>query len=285
MTVAYERSTAGLLVARRHLPSLGHRAAPIAAGTIVLVALAAALAPVVARHNPDAINPIASYAGPSWSHWLGEDAAGRDIFARLVFGGRLSLLGPLAVVALSLAFGIPAGLAAGWRGGIVDAFLSRTADALLAFPPLLLAIVIVAAFGAGFRNAIFAIAITYVPLMVRVVRGLTLVEREKAYVDELLCQGFSVGRITWLHVLPNIRRGIAAQATLSFGYALIDLAGLAFLGLGVQPPRAEWGAMLSEGRQSLLINATEVTAAAVTIALTVLAFNVLGDALTRRPPR
>lgn len=271
-----------MALVRRRIPiRIRHRAAAkVAAIFIAIVVLAAILAPLVARHDPNLINPLASYAGPSRGYPLGQDAAGRDIFSRLVYGARLSLLGPFAVVALALLIGIPAGLIAGWRSGSVDAVLSRSTDGLLAFPPLLLAIVIAATFGAGFRTAIIAIAITYIPLLMRVTRGLTLVEREKTYVDELRCQGFSVARITWLHVLPNIRRGIAAQATLSFGYALIDLAALAFLGLGVQPPTADWGAMLSEGRQSLLINATEVTAAAVMIAATVVAFNILGDSLT-----
>jgi peptide/nickel transport system permease protein len=279
-----ERDT---VIARRWMPiRIRHRAAAKIAGAfIAIVVLAAVLAPLIAPHDPNMINPIASYAGPSAGHLLGQDAAGRDILSRLIFGARLSLLGPFAVVAVSLVVGIPAGLIAGWRGGIVDALLSRLTDALLAFPPLLLAIVIAATFGAGFRTAILAISVTYIPLLMRVARGLTLVEREKSYVDELRCQGFGTARITWLHVLPNIRRGIAAQAALSFGYALIDLAGLAFLGLGVQPPTADWGAMLSEGRQSLLINATEVTAAAIAIAITVVAFNVVGDALTSAEQR
>jgi peptide/nickel transport system permease protein len=282
VSIAYGGPGQEATLLRRRFPiRIRHRAAAkVAAAYIAIVVLAAILAPVIAPHDPNTINPIASYAGASPGHLLGQDAAGRDIFSRLLFGARLSLLGPFAVVGLSLIVGIPAGLVAGWRGGVVDALLSRITDALLAFPPLLLAIVIAATFGAGFRTSIIAITVTYIPLLMRVARGLTLVEREKTYVDELRCQGFGVARITWLHVLPNIRRGIAAQATLSFGYALIDLAGLAFLGLGVQPPTADWGAMLSEGRQSLLINATEVTAAAAIIAVTVVAFNVLGDALT-----
>jgi peptide/nickel transport system permease protein len=272
---------------RRRLPLrvTHHAGAKIAAIYIGILVLAAIFAPLVAPHDPNAIDPAASYAGASIHHLLGQDAAGRDVFSRLLYGARLSLLGPSAVVAISVVVGVPVGLLAGWRGGTIDAVLSRITDALLAFPPLLLAIVIVAAFGAGFRTAIIAISITYIPLLMRVVRGLTLVERERAYVDELLCQGFRASRITWLHILPNIRRGITAQATLSFGYALIDLAGLAFLGLGVQPPTAEWGAMLSEGRQSLLINANEVTSAAVIIAVTVVAFNVLGDSIASREAR
>lgn len=282
MSVAYSEPAVRSIFHRRRLPGWlrGRRGAQIAAGYMLVVVLAAIAAPLIAPHNPNTINPSASYAGPSPSYLLGQDAAGRDIFSRLIWGARLSLLGPAAVVSLSLLIGLPAGLVAGWRGGIADGVLSRTTDAVLAFPPLLLAIVIAATFGGGFRTAIIAITITYIPLMMRVTRALVLVEREKSYVDELQCQGFSTNRITWLHVLPNIRRGIAAQATLNFGYALIDLAGLAFLGLGVQPPTADWGAMLSEGRESLLINPMEVTAAAVVIAMTVVAVNVLGDALS-----
>jgi peptide/nickel transport system permease protein len=281
VSVAYDAARARPFLGRGRVP-LGLRrvGAVISLAFIVILVAVALLAPLIAPHDPNEINPLASYAGPGSGHLLGADAAGRDILSRLMFGARLSLLGPFAVVVLSLLVGIPAGLVAGWRAGIVDGVLSRSTDALLAFPPLLLAIVITAAFGAGFRTAIIAIAITYIPLMLRVTRGLTLVERERTYVDELSCQGFGALRICLWHILPNIRRGIAAQATISFGYALIDLAALAFLGLGVQPPTADWGAMLSEGRQSLLINATEVTSAAVLIALTVTAFNVLGDALS-----
>jgi peptide/nickel transport system permease protein len=270
------------LIARRRMPRAITRALPakVAGGVIAVLVLVALLAPLIAPHDPNAINPLESLAGPSSSHPLGQDSAGRDLLSRLMFGARLSLLGPAAVVLLSLAVGIPLGLIAGWRGGWLDGLLSRSCDAILAFPPLLLAIVITAAFGADFKTAIIAIAITYVPLMIRVVRGLVLVERTKTYVDALRCQGFSTARITARHVLPNISRSIAAQGTLNFGYALIDLAGLAFLGLGVQPPTADWGAMLSDGRQSLLTNSSECVYAALAIAVTVVSFNIVGDALT-----
>jgi len=284
VSVAYGRPGPATTLLRRRLPiPIPHGAgAKGAAAYIGIVVLAAILAPLVARHDPNAINPLASYAGPSSGHLLGQDAAGRDIFSRLVYGARLSLLGPFTVVALSLVIGIPAGLIAGWRGGVIDALLSRITDALLAFPPLLLAIVIAATFGAGFRTAIIAITVTYIPLLMRVARGLTLVEREKTYIDELRCQGFSVGRITWLHVLPNIRRGIAAQATLSFGYALIDLAGLAFLGLGVQPPTAEWGLMVSEGQTFLLTAWWISTLPGLVIVLSGVGFSLMGDGLADR---
>jgi peptide/nickel transport system permease protein len=251
----------------------------LALAFIVLLVLVAVFAPLIAPHSPDQIHPLESLAGSSPEHPLGQDQAGRDILSRLIYGARLSLLGPCAVVALSILAGVPMGLIAGWRGGIVDTVVSRAADAVLAFPPLLLAIVIAATFGAGFTTAIVAIAITYVPLLARVTRGLVLVEREKSYVDAFRCQGFTASRILLRHVLPNCSRALTAQATLNFGYALMDLAGLAFLGLAVQPPTPDWGVMLAEGRSSMLVNPMEVIAASVMISLTVVAFNVAGNGL------
>jgi peptide/nickel transport system permease protein len=271
------------LYRRRLIPALNAPATAIVGGSVIVVlALVAALAPLIAPHSPNAIDLGASFSGMSSAHPFGADAEGRDIFSRIIYGTRLSLLGPLLVVALSTLVGTALGVAAGYVGGFVDGTLARIWDVMLAFPPLLLAIVIVAAFGAGFWTATFAITIIYVPLLARVVRGVVLVEREKSYTDACKVQGFSDLRIAVGHVLPNIAPTIVAQATLNFGYSLLDLAGLAFLGLGVQPPTADWGAMLAEGRQSILISMNEVVAASIVIAIAVVAFNLLGDALTHR---
>jgi peptide/nickel transport system permease protein len=256
-------------------------AAIVSGGVILLLVLVAAIAPLVAPHSPDAIDLGASFSGVSRAHLFGADSAGRDILSRVIYGTRLSLLGPLLVVALSTAVGTPLGLIAGYVGGVVDGTMARVWDVMFAFPPLLLAIVIVAAFGAGFWTATLAITFVYTPLLARVVRGMVLVEREKAYVDACRVQGFGGFRTALGHVLPNIAPTIVAQATLNFGYSLLDLAGLAFLGLGVQPPTADWGAMLAEGRQFILFNPNEVVAASIAIAVAVVAFNLLGDALTR----
>lgn len=253
----------------------------VAGAVIIALILISAFAPLLAPYSPYAIDPLHTLTSPSAAHLLGADASGRDILSRLIYGGRSSLLGPTAVVALSLIFGIPAGLVAGWRGGAIDQIVSRVSDAILSFPPLLLAIVAAAVYGPGYTVAILAIAAGYVPLMVRVVRGLVLVEREKLYVASLKCHGISSLAIALRHVLPNIRRAVAAQSTVNFGYALIDLAGLAFLGLGVQPPTADWGAMLAEGRDSILVSPYETLFAAIMVAIAVVAFNVLGDALSR----
>jgi peptide/nickel transport system permease protein len=270
------------LYRRRWLPTAGTPAAVVAGLVIGLLIVVAAFAPLIAPHDPNEISLSGSLAPPSAEHVLGQDSSGRDILSRLIFGARSSLLGPLLVVLFSTAVGVPLGLLAGYAGGVVDTILGRIWDLLFAFPPLLLAIVIVAAFGAGFWTATVAISIVYVPLLARVVRGMVLVEREKAYVDACRVQGMSARRIAAGHVLPNIAPTIVAQSTLNFGYALIDLAALAFLGLGVQPPTADWGAMLAQGRKFILLSADEVVAASVVIAITVVAFNLLGDAFSRR---
>lgn len=268
---------------RRWMPRLPGSVGFIVGGTIIVLLLIVALfAPLLAPHDPNAISLSETLSGFSSNHPLGTDSAGRDILSRLIYGARLSLIGPLAVVLMSVIIGVPAGLWAGYRGGWVDATLSRLWDMVFGFPPLLLAIVIVATFGAGFWTATIAIAITYIPLLTRVVRGVVISECRNAYVDACRIQGFSALRVCCFHVLPNVAGTIVAQSTLNFGYALLDLAGLAFLGLGVQPPTADWGQMLSDGRQSILFSVTEVVVASVAIAIAVIAFNLLGDALAKR---
>ncbi len=268
---------------RRWLPRLPGSWGFVIGGAVILLLLIIALAaPLLAPHDPNAIQLSQTLSGFSSDHLLGTDAAGRDILSRLIYGTRLSLVGPLAVVVMSIVVGVPAGLVAGYRGGWVDSVLSRIWDMVFGFPPLLLAIVIVATFGAGFWTATIAIAITYIPLLTRVVRGVVLVECRNAYVDACRIQGFSAFRVCVFHILPNVAGTIIAQSTLNFGYALLDLAGLAFLGLGVQPPTPDWGQMLSDGRQSILFSITEVTVASIAVAVAVIAFNMLGDAIAKQ---
>ncbi|WP_337309349.1 ABC transporter permease [Candidatus Aeolococcus gillhamiae] len=271
------------VTARRWSPGLPGSWGLAVGGTVIgLLVLVAIAAPLLSPHEPTTIDLSQTLAGFSGDHLLGTDAAGRDVLSRLIYGTRLSLLGPLAVVLVSVVVGVPAGLVAGYRGGWVDSVLSRVSDMLFGFPPLLLAIVIVATFGAGFLTATIAIAITYIPLLTRVVRGVVMVECRSAYVDAYRIQGFSGTRVCLFHILPNVAGTIVAQSTLNFGYALLDLAGLTFLGLGVQPPTPDWGQLLSDGRQNILFSVTEVTVASIAIAIAVVAFNVLGDALAKR---
>jgi peptide/nickel transport system permease protein len=271
------------LARRRRLPVARMRwAVWLCTAIIAVLVLMALLGQWIAPKDPDAVSLVDSLLPASAEHPFGTDDSGRDIFSRIIAGARLSLLGPLLVVAISTLVGVPLGLLAGYRGGIADAIVSRLCDLLFAFPPLLLAIVIVATFGAGFTTATIAIAITYIPLLARVVRGVVLAERTKPYVEACKVQGFSGVRTAFVHVLPNVAPTIVAQSTLNFGYALLDLAGLAFLGLGVQPPTADWGAMLAEGRQSLLIQPNELAFASLAITISVVAFNVVGDAIGER---
>jgi peptide/nickel transport system permease protein len=254
----------------------------IGGAVIVILIVVAILAPVIAPFDPDAIDAANGLGPISPQHWLGTDNLGRDIFSRIVFGSRLSLLGPLLVVAISTAVGVPLGLLGAYRGGAVDMILGRTWDLLLGFPALLLAIALVATFSPGFSTAVIAISIIYVPLLARVVRSVVVVERQKAYVQAARVLGYGVFRVSFRHVLPTAVPTIVAQSTLNFGYALLDLAGLAFLGMGVQPPTADWGVMLSDGRKVILLSPNEVLSASITIAVAVVAFNLLGDALTHR---
>jgi ABC-type dipeptide/oligopeptide/nickel transport system permease subunit len=251
-------------------------------GAIVLVGL---LAPLIAPYDPDSIDLTNSLAGPHGNHYLGLDGSGRDIFSRLVYGTRTSLGGPAIVVALSTVIGVPLGLIAGYFGGWGDSVLSRTWDVLLAFPSLFLAILIVATFGRGFVPAVIAISICYIPFLARTVRGLTLVERSKPYVSAYRLQGFGATRILGGHVLPNISGAVMAQVTLNFGYALLDLTALSFIGLGVRPPTADWGSMLAEGKSTILTTVNPVIWPCVAIIVSVVCVNLAGDAAASRIQR
>jgi peptide/nickel transport system permease protein len=254
----------------------------IGGAVIVILIVVAILAPLIAPYDPDAIDAANGLASISPQHWLGTDNLGRDIFSRIVYGSRLSLLGPLLVVAISTSVGVPLGLLGAYRGGALDMALGRIWDLLLGFPALLLAIALVATFSPGFSTAVIAISIIYVPLLARVVRSVVVVEKQKAYVQAARVLGYGSFRVSFRHVLPTAIPTVVAQSTLNFGYALLDLAGLAFLGMGVQPPTADWGVMLSDGRKVLLLSPNEVLSASITIAVAVVAFNLLGDALTHR---
>jgi len=266
------------------LPRGGSARIALAASIIIAgLAVIALCAPLLAPHDPTQGDLSNALAGSSAQHLLGTDQNGRDILSRLIYGGRTALLGPLGVTLLATAIGLPLGLLAGHVGSVVDSVVSRVWDVLLAFPTTVLGILLVAAIGPGYTGAIIAMAIAYVPLMGRMVRGATIVERQKPYVDACRVQGFSTARILFRHVLPAITPLVVAQATLNFGYSLLDLAGLAYLGLGVQPPTADWGQMLNTGQGGLVLGASsEMASAAIAILVAVVSVNLLGDALVNR---
>jgi len=258
----------------------------LSAGVLVLFALAAVFAPLVAPYDPEATDLRNVLAGPSADHWLGTDQVGRDTFSRLVYGARTSLVGPLAVVVASTLLGVVVGLVAGWRGGWLDSVISRVLDILFAFPALLLAILAVTLFGKGLLAPIVAMSIAYTPFIARQVRGLVIASRSRPYVSAYTVQGFGPTDVAVRRVLPNISPLILAQATVMFGYALLDLAAMSFLGLGVQPPTSDWGSMINDSRGAVLLG-EPLTAVvpSVAVIITVIAFNVLGEELGDRIAR
>ena len=250
---------------------------------LALVALVAVLAPLIAPHSPTEVNLSSAYLGPSPAHPLGTDASGRDIASRVIYGARSSLLGPLGVIALALAFGVSLALAAAWLGGWVDAGLSAAIDVLFSFPGLLLAIVAVAVFGVGLAAPVLALGIAYTPIMARIVRSSALRERELPYIAAATVLGLPARRIVRRHLLPNVWPLIVAQTALMFGYATIDLAAISFLGLGVQPPSADWGLMVAEGRSAILAGQpAEALYPGIALVLVVLCVMVLGRRLGDR---
>jgi peptide/nickel transport system permease protein len=243
---------------------------------IVFVAL---FAPLIAPHDPIAGDLALSLVPPSSTYWLGTDQQGRDILSRVIWGGRSTLLAALAVVIFSELIGIPLGLIAGYFGGRTDSIITRGLDVILAFPPLLLAFVTTSVFGRGLENAVITLSITYAPLIARVVRSVVLVERESQYVEAAKALGASEARILLRHIPRNIVSPILVQSSIDLAYSILDLAALGFLGLGVQPPTADWGAMLADGREQLLTNPNQAIAAGVAVMLSVIAFNLVGDGL------
>jgi peptide/nickel transport system permease protein len=256
----------------------------LALTVIVLVTGLALLAPLLAPADPDHGDLLSAFSPPSAAHWLGTDATGRDIAARLIFGARTSLLGPAAIVLLSLVVGVPLALAAAWHGGTVAFLITRPLDIVFSIPGLLLAILTVALFGPGLWPAVISLAIAYLPYVARLTMTAAERERHLPYVDALSVQGQSVVKIAGLHLLRNLAPVIAGQATITFAYALIDLASLSFLGLAVQAPTSDWGVMMSDRDAVLQGHPGQVIAAGALVVATVLALFVLGSRLSGDKP-
>ncbi|MFF2495627.1 ABC transporter permease [Agromyces sp. NPDC058064] len=255
----------------------------IAIGIVSVMTLAAIFAPFIAPYPPDQLDFAAVNAGPSAAHWLGTDSLGRDLLSRLIYGARTALLGPLLVVIGSTIIGMLLGLLAGWRGGWIDSVLGRVFDVLFAFPSLLLAIMAVALFGKGLIAPVIAMSIAYAPFVARLTRALVKAERTRPYVAAYRVQGFSGPWIALRRVLPNVTPIVGAQSTLNFGYVLAELAGLSFLGLGVQPPTPDWGAMINEAQPGIVGGFfLPAIVPAVAVVLVVVAVNIIGEELSER---
>ena len=259
----------------------------VALGVLALIVVAAVAAPLLAPHQPDTTDLLASNAGPGTAgHLLGADSTGRDTLSRLLYGARLSLLAPLFVVIIAGTLGTAIALVAARRQGWADALLSRTMDMIFAFPALLLAMLSVAVFGAGLTAPILALAVAYTPFIGRVIRSVAMQEESRPYVGSYEVMGFGSAFIALRHVLPNVLPVLVAQCALSFGYAMVDLASLSYLGLGVQPPSADWGVMINSSQDAILQgNPWSGIVPGVAVMITVVCVNIVGEHLggsTRR---
>lgn len=249
---------------------------------IVLIALAA---PLIAPHSPVLQNRNALLIPPFWqeggstAYLLGTDAVGRDILSRLIFGAQYSLFIGVVVVVIAVTVGIAVGLIAGYVGGWVDTVIMRVMDIILAFPSLLLALVLVAVLGPGLVNAMIAISLVLQPHFVRLTRASVMAEKNREYVTAARVVGASPLRLMVVTILPNCLGPLIVQATLSFSNAILDAAALGFLGMGAQPPTPEWGTMLAEAREFILRAWWVVTFPGLAILVTVLAINLVGDGL------
>ena len=252
--------------------------ARIGATIIVVLILCAIFASTLAPFDPTTLGPD-PLNPPSAKYLFGTDFGGRDIFSRVLFGARLSLLVGLISVSIASVIGVTVGLCAGYYGGWVDTLLMRTIDVMLAFPGILLAIAIVSMLGPGLTNLMIAVGISAIPSYARISRGSVLSAREELYVTAAQSIGVSNRRILLLHILPNIFAPLLVTATLGIGTAMLSAAALSFIGLGDQPSTPEWGRMLSEGRQYLRDQAWVATFPGLAIMLSVLAMNLLGDGL------
>jgi dipeptide transport system permease protein len=262
-----------------------NRGAVIGLVVLVAIVLAAVSARFIAPHGSDELfgdsllKPPVWEDGGSWKFIFGTDAIGRDMLSRLIYGARYSLFIGVVVVAFSLVGGIVIGLLAGFMRGTVDVVIMRVMDVILAFPSLLLALVLVAILGPGLLNAMIAIAISYQPHFVRLTRASVMTERSKDYVTAVRLAGAGPLRLMFLTILPNCVAPLIVQATLSFSNAILDAAALGFLGMGAQPPTPEWGTMLADAREFILRAWWVVTFPGVAILITVLAINLIGDGL------
>lgn len=265
---------------RRNWAKLKRNKAAMFGGILLIIyVLSALLAPVLSSGNPSALNLMNSLEGPSFKDPLGTDELGRPILGRIIHGSRISLVIAVGVVFVGLICGIPLGLISGYYGGKIDFTIQRATDTMLAFPGFLLALALVAVLGVGIKNTVISIGISMIPLYIRLVRGCVLAIREEAYVEAARAVGTRDAQILLRHILPNVMVPITVQTSMSMGTAILFAAGLGFLGIGVQPPTPEWGAMLGSAR-SYIFNAPHVaTFPGIAIFLAVLSFNLLGDGL------
>jgi peptide/nickel transport system permease protein len=266
--------------AARALHRLFRRKGAVLGLIVIAIFIALAVfAPLISPYDPDQQTWTAVRKAPSALHWFGTDDVGRDVFARVIYGARASLLAGVISVAIAILVGLPIGLISGYLGGIVDALFGRVTDAMLACPFLILAIALAAFLGPSLGNAMIAIGITTTPIFMRLTRAQVMSVKVEDYIEAARCIGNPRWRILLVHILPNILPALLVQATLSIAAAIIAEATLSFLGLGQQPPAPSWGSMLNAA-QRFLVNAPWMAVwPGLAIFLAVISFNLIGDGL------
>lgn len=256
-----------------------NKAAVFSLVVLVILGLLAVIGPWIAPHDPNKVALALRLMGPSGEHLLGTDELGRDVLSRLIVATRVDLLASAQAVGLALLIGVPLGVVAGYAGGATDAILSRVIDALMTLPPLILAVVVVAILGPGLRNAMLAIAVLIVPSFYRIVRASTQGARNELYIESARASGCSSWRILWRHILPAVAPPLLVQASFSASVVIVAEASLSFLGLGARAPQATWGLMLNEASSNLTTASYLIYPPTVMVAITILAFSLLGDGL------
>lgn len=256
-----------------------HPAVTLGGFIVSLIVLAGLFAPLITRHDPYAQDLIDTLLPPDAGHWFGTDDYGRDIFARVIYGARISIIEVVLSVGLAMIIGIPLGIIAGMAGRYTDMIIMWFMDMLFAFPGIVLAILVVSILGGGLVNLLIAISLFAIPVYARLSRNLTLGLKQMEYVEAAQALGLSNYRIIVHYILRNAIGPIIVQSTLTAGTVILAAASLSFLGLGVHPPMPEWGTMMSDGRNFLGINIYLSLFPGLAIMLTVLGFNVLGDGL------
>ena len=251
----------------------------VGAGILLLVIGSAVFAPQIAPYSPIDQAFSDQLRSPSPDHWFGTDEFGRDIFSRVIYGARIALVIGTLADGIAVLLGVLLGVVAGYFGGRVDAAIMRSVDVMLAFPYLLLAMIVVAILGPSLTNAMIAIGIVYTPQFARLVRGAVLGIRGQEFVEAAGAVGAGAVRILGRHVLPNVLSPIIVLATLTVGFTIVETAGLSFLGLGATPPTPEWGSMLATGRSFMLTAPWIATFPGLAILVTVVGFNLVGDGL------
>ncbi|WP_222431961.1 ABC transporter permease [Leekyejoonella antrihumi] len=257
----------------------GNKAALVGLVILLIFVILAVFAPLLTSQDPTGQNLAAAFQPPSAKHWLGTDDLGRDILARIMYGGRYTLLIGLVAVSIATIIGVPLGLISGYLGGVTDTIIQRITDIMLSFNPFLLALMLVAVFGAGAKSVTIAAGIGVIPQFIRLARGQALSIREEVYVEAAVAFGEKPMAILRRHVMRNSLAPIIVYATLNIGLTILVAAGLGFLGLGVQPPAPEWGTMLGEARSYIFHASYQMTFPGLAIFLAVLSFNLLGDGL------